>query len=328
MWAERDHAMRCLLKGPIAGVFAVAAGLSVAMSAVRADENAVAVQQDNTTVKIALGTRPLMVYRFAEVPKKPYVQELFTPAGVNVLRDSPADHKHHHALMFAVGVDGVDFWSENDACGRQESRGIAGAATSARPGGSQAQMIEQLAWLGPRSSEPLLVERRTIAACRSKDGSATLLTWQTQLQPPAGKDRAVLGGSHYFGLGLRFVVSMDKDGRHFNAENKEGETVRGTERLTAVKWSAYTASADGKPVTVALFDHPSNPRHPARMFTMTQPFAYLSATLNLWKEPLAVSAGKPLELKYGVAVWDGEADAAQVERVYQEWFEATKGVQP
>ena len=42
-----------------------------------------------------------------------------------------------------------------------------------------------------------------------------------------------------------------------------------------------------KRTTVAVFDHPTNPRHPATMFTMPN-FAYISATLNLMKEPLKV----------------------------------------
>ena len=45
------------------------------------------------------------------------------------------------------------------------------------------------------------------------------------------------------------------------------------------------------------------------MFRMLDPFAYLSATLNLYKEPLEIVAGKPLELAYGVALWDGEIPA-------------------
>ena len=72
-------------------------------------------------------------------------------------------------------------------------------------------------------------------------------------------------------------------------------------------------------VTVALFDHPSNVRHPARMFTMTAPFAYLAATLNLWKETLKLEPGTTLKLVYGVAVWDGNVEPAQVEALYRRW---------
>ena len=97
--------------------------------------------------------------------------------------------------------------------------------------------------------------------------------------------------------------------------------VRGEERVLATKWCAYTAAADGKPVTLALFDYPDNPRHPAAMFTMAEPFAYLAATLNLWKQPMQVAAGKPLQLRYGVALWDGEAQREEIERAYRAWID-------
>jgi hypothetical protein len=170
-----------------------------------------------------------------------------------------------------------------------------------------------------RSSEALLIEHRAIEAYQADDLSATLLTWCTLLEPAPGKDSVILTGSHYFGLGMRFVESMDLGGRFFNSEGIEGELVRGSERLTAARWCAYVASADGGKVTVAIFDHPTNPRHPARMFTMTPPFAYLAATLNLWKEPMTLQTGKPLALKYGVAVWDGEAEAKRIDSLYQRW---------
>lgn len=287
-------------------------------------EEAIAIQQDNTTAKVVLSGQTVLEYRFADVPKKPYVSRLLTPRGINVLRDSPADHKHHHGLMFAVAVDGVDFWSENERCGRQESRGIAGAVTTTQPGGSRAQLIDQLAWVGPQSGGPLMLERRTICVGRSKDGRATLVTWQARLEPPPGKPKAVLAGSHYFGLGMRFLASMDSGGHVFNAEDRPGQNVRGTEQLTPARWVAYTASADGKPVTAALLDAPTNPRHPARMFTMTNPFAYLSATLDLAREPLEIQAGKPVDLCYGVALWDGHVGPAEVRAAYEEWLAQIK----
>ncbi|HUT12972.1 MAG TPA: hypothetical protein VMY42_20925, partial [Thermoguttaceae bacterium] len=64
---------------------------------------------------------------------------------------------------------------------------------------------------------------------------------------------------------------------------------------------------------------PRNPRHPATMFTMPRGFAYLAATLNLSKEPLTVEAKQPLELNYGVALWDGEIEVAEVEELYRRW---------
>ena len=79
----------------------------------------------------------------------------------------------------------------------------------------------------------------------------------------------MLSGIHYYGLGMRFLTSMDNGGRFFNADDKPGDVIGGDQRLTPTKWCAYTAKADGKPVTVAIFDHPANLRHPAKLFTMT-----------------------------------------------------------
>ena len=145
---------------------------------------------------------------------------------------------------------------------------------------------------------------------------------ESKLSPAEGLDAVKLGGHHYYGLGMRFLKSMDGGGRFFNASKQPGNVVNGSERLVAARWCAYTARADGKPVTVAIFDHPSNPRHPNKMFTMTPPFAYLSATLNLWKEPLLLKAGAKLKLSYAVAAWDGETSAAEIESLYEKWSNA------
>ncbi len=129
-----------------------------------------------------------------------------------------------------------------------------------------------------------------------------------------------LSGSHYFGLGMRFLESMDKIGWFRNADDRPGEVVRGDERLVQSAWCAYSAEANGKPVTVAMFDHPHNPR-PAMWFTMAKPFAYLSATLNLHEQPLIVSSGEPLLLRYGVALWDGRISSESIDRFYHRWAE-------
>jgi hypothetical protein len=117
---------------------------------------------------------------------------------------------------------------------------------------------------------------------------------------------------------MRFVESMDTGGEFLTPAEEEGVVVQGTEKATRATWSAFHGNADGKPVTVAMFDAPDNPRHPATWFTMTAPFAYLSATMNL-TEKMTISRDQPLKAKYGVAVWDGTVDKAEIERVYQAW---------
>ena len=87
---------------------------------------------------------------------------------------------------------------------------------------------------------------------------------------------------------------------------------------------AYVTSADGKPVTVAMFSKPSNYRHPTYWFTMTTPFAYITATLNLDKQPHNMKRGSPLDLTYGVAVFDGKQDVLAIDKVCNQWLELIK----
>ena len=264
----------------------------------------------------------LLRYCYKDVPFKPYVKELFTPGGVNVLLDAPADHLHHHALMFAVTADGTDFWAEQSAAGgpgRQAHQRFDEVKVEKRGDAHFAGFSQQVDWQNPQTGQLVLKEIRTIEICNLAKPKAVLLTWQSQFEAPDAKESVTLSGSHYQGLGMRFVRSMDLEGEVRNADGKPGVVFRGEERLVRSRWCAYTAKADGKDVTVAMFDHPRNERHPATWFMMNKPFAYLSATLALHEQPLKVEPGKPLVLRYGVALWDGRIEDAKIEELYKRW---------
>ena len=269
------------------------------------------------SVTICADGSELLRYNYRGVPFKPYVRQIASPKGVSILREAPHDHLHHHALMFALAVDGVDFWSEKKINGRQVHRSFVDVRIDRSDGELRSGFTELLDWIAPGDRGVLVTEHRTIEVHGGPD--ASVLTWRSRLTLPAGKKTARLTGAHYFGLGMRFVPSMDTGGRFDNAGGKDGKVVRGTEKLTPATWCAYFAKADKKAVTVVMFDHPGNPRHPAAWFTMTKPFAYLSATMNLSKKPLTLTADKPLVLQYGVAVWDGHVDRDRIEKAYRKW---------
>jgi hypothetical protein len=258
-----------------------------------------------------------MVYRYADVPFKPYVEFLASPSGVNVLRDAPADHRHHHGLMLALGLEGIDFWAEQPDCGRQLHRGIGAVRSDRVQDLFRASFTERIDWIDPRNNKPLMQERRTIEVCYAEDLEASLLTWESHLSLPPGRSSVQIWGRPYFGLGMRFIQSMDRNGVFLNAA---GNTkVEGTNGVRS-NWCAYRAAADGQPLTVAMFDSPENDRHPATWYTLDELFAYLSCTMNLSKEPLILNTGKPRVLRYAVSVWDGEIGAARIEGLYRRWI--------
>jgi len=259
---------------------------------------------------------------------KPYIRELLSPKGVNPLRDNIPDHIHHHALMYAVAVDGVDFWSETPKCGKQVQRGISTAARSVN-GHSASAIGAVIDWTKPDGGTIVATETRTIVLYSNPEAAGpTLVSWRTQLAPPAGAESIKLTGSHYFGLGMRLAKSMDNASTFTFADpNAKSLTVRGDERLTPSAWAACTGAVDGNTVTVAMFDHPDNPR-PALWFTMSNPFSYLSATINLWKDPMVVKAGQELDVCYGVAVWDGQATREQIGAACQRWRKLAPSLKP
>ncbi len=273
-------------------------------------------------VSLLSNGKPVLRYRFNDVVYKPYAEFLYTPAGVNILRDSPFDHKHHHSLMYAIKINGVNFWEEYNEPGLQKHEKFSrfDRDTCLKKEILAAGFTEQLTWHHPKANKLLAHESRSIAALKPTGLDASFVMWQTELRPPEGVDALTLTGAHYHGLGMRFLTSMDTDGEFRNSENKQGTVFRGTERLLKANWCAYTAKADGKVVTVAMFSHPRNPRHPTRWFIMNAPFAYLSATMTLHENPYTVKAGTPFVVRYGIAVWDGRPETEAIEALYQRWI--------
>jgi len=272
---------------------------------------------EETAIKATSDGRPMFEYRFApDVAFKPYIFQLYSPGGVPILRDAPVDHIHHHGLMFAVAVNGVTFWEEVI---KKET--IGGREIPRQTEVTGGCIRQQLDWQTPKG-ELVLREKRSIQPLSNPD--ATLLTWRCRLETPPGKEAVTLSGHPYYGLGARLLESMDKVGKFMNSTGQPGESIGGDHRLSPASWVACTGpTADGRMVTIAILDHQGNFRYPSQKFTMAVPFAYIATTLN-WKEPFPIKAGEPLDLCYGVAVWDGAVKSEQIEKACREWQENTR----
>lgn len=325
MRRDTGHHESC--RGPFPPRAAVPAYLLIALilaplaaPPARGADRMTAVDKDGRVV-FKEGDRLLLEYRYGGkgfIAYKPYVRHLPSPSGVRWLRDNVADHIHHHALMFAVAVDGVTFWPERKKSGRQvhQQREVRSRAADA---GKSWTLDGRINWQGPGGKKTMAVERRTLQLHGGLPG-CTLLTWRTVLSPPDGGDAIRLSGSHYYGLGARFVKTMDgKCTFMFADPAAKGETVRGDEKLTGSDWAACSGPAGDTTVTVALFDHPGNPR-PALWFTMGKPFAYLAATVNVYRTPITIEKDESLPFVYGVAVWDGRPGREAVDTTRQRWL--------
>ena len=262
-------------------------------------------------------------------PNKPYIAQLFAPGEkpVPLLEDSPPDHFHHHGLMFALGVEATDFWAEKDIknAGRQEV-----VETTDAPAGHG--FTQKLRWLATDGT-PLLDESRRVRVRAEGRGADAVhwLDWESTLTPAAGRESVRLSGAHYFWLGMRFLSAWDNQGEFIWADPAAPPAVGG-EKVSPGDWCAVRNTIEGRPVTVLMLAHGTNPR-PGEWFTMSKPFCYLSATLNLKKEPYTLAKGQQWTLRYSLAVLSTPADHTRLANIAAAWkdsnpFATTETSQP
>ncbi|MFB3825840.1 MAG: PmoA family protein [Bryobacteraceae bacterium] len=223
---------------------------------------------------------------------KPYVHPLYFPDGREATLDGPKDHVHHRGLMLGWNdVNGYDFWGE-------ENPGPHGRIVQVRSGVNH--------WTA--ADKVLLEERREIRAAPLPEGN--WLEWRSELRARA--EAVTLSGEKhpYDGLGVRFIREMDGGGCLNSRGTREIDKANGE----PAAWCAYYRAGVGG---AALFDHPSNPRHPTPFFVMNR-FGYLSAAPT-FREPLHLKPGEALRFRWGVLVFLSEPESGALGRRWREW---------
>ncbi len=297
---------------------ATAAGLLCGLAVTCLAAGPLIVAEENThTVALSAGDRPVLEYRQTPDPNKVYVSKLYSPGGTQVLLDSPADHVHHHALMLGLDVDGVSFWVDGEKHGTQKPR---------RPATVTANALQQtLDWVTPEG-RALLVEERRITIHPVEGDAFTLITWHSTLTPARGvKQLNLFTRRSYEGLGLRLPKSMDRKAEFEFVNEVDSTPVRNTEKVTWAGGVACMGPAEnGKTVTVAMFAYPPHCVHRTHWFTMSDSLTYMTATMDLYRQPVLLREDQVIEIKHGIAVWDGAAHKGSVGKARNVWAKAVE----
>jgi hypothetical protein len=271
--------------------------------------------------------RKLLDYAFAANQFKSYVRELRTLGGDNVLRDAPADHLHHHGLMYAIRINGVNFWEEVGECGHERSVKLLAQPVDADAAGHpRARFTQWLHWvahtnraLADTAPVALLIEKRTLTLTVNEADGEVALEWRGDFEAGPGAANLRLHGSDYNGLGLRLPVEFDHAARHLNSENVPYKEATQRDVITA-RWSAVAGSVGNHDITVAIFARPEVMAGTTRFFTMLDPFCYLSVTQNLDKTPLEYKTGDHFSVRYLVSAWSRHPTAPQLEERHSRWL--------
>jgi len=275
-------------------------------------------------------SRPLLAYTFATNQFKPYVRELYTLRGENVLLDAPSDHLHHHGLMYAIRVNGVNFWEEKTDPGVEKPKELLSHKAGVAKGVPQASFTQLIHWVANTNRHvansaavAMLIERRTLKLTVNEAQQEIAVEWISEFKAGPVAGGVQVHGTEYNGLGFRPVRAFDK-AAEFQDSLGAAFTTPQPRTMPAAEWTSMSARLDSKPVSVAMFGDPANARGNAVFFTMREPFAYLAATQAINKEPISHATGDKFHLRYLVTVNSELQTPAQLAQRYQAWLKRSE----
>jgi hypothetical protein len=309
-------------------------------------------------IDVMVDGKPFTSYIWPGTLKKPTLHPIRSGAGVVVTRGFPpaagerADHPHHVGLWFNYGdVNGYDFWNHSSAItdpARLEKMGriVHVGITKMDSGRGHGELGVKTRWVTAQNGTPIIEEETTFTFRATADGLRTI-DRATHLTA-AGQD-VVFADNKEGMLGLRVIRALEdpaeKSGEFVDAAGKvtkvealdstgvtgvytssEGKT-GGKVWGTRGKWTSLGGTVDGRPVTIAILDHPGNPGYPtywhARGYGLFAANPLGQAVFSEGKEKLnfTLKRGQNQLFRYRVLIADRALTPAEMETQYQTWIE-------
>ncbi|HVX84077.1 MAG TPA: DUF6807 family protein [Phycisphaerae bacterium] len=257
-------------------------------------------------------------YRFEEGLPKPCFHPLVTGKGHVVTLFEPSDHAWHRGLWFTIKfINGTNFWEEQAPFGVQRSA----SEPHARMTGPASLAIEHALQWTSEATGPVVDERREIEI-RGTDGGMEI-DWSSELLAlqDLTLDRTPFttwGG--YSGLTFRASRELHQ-AEYLLPSGEKKQPLLGEPH----EWVALQARVDGGPeeyVTVAMVDHPENPRAPLpeqpadrRMtpwYGKADPYYVFYNAAFMFHSGMQVRRGERLRFRYRVLIQDGLASSEAV----------------
>jgi hypothetical protein len=222
----------------------------------------VRISEVGDTLEVTINGEPFTQYHFKNV-SRPFLYPVLGPGGAPMTRDWPMnegpndekDHPHHRSLWYAHGeINGVDFWSESTNAGKTVHDGFIEVSS-----GQDVGVIKSRQKLVAKDGQVIATDVRTIRIHNTEP--YRLLDYEVTIHASAGD--LVLGDTKEGTMAIRVAPTINLKGKVAQGHIVNSESVRDGETWgKRAKWCDYYGPVNGQTVGVAIFDHPSNPRHP------------------------------------------------------------------
>jgi hypothetical protein len=327
----------------------------IALAALLMAQPGVAVERSDTHLTFTTGGRLLTRYQYAgDVQEekgtgrkplaKPFFHPLPAPDGTPVTRAWPmargtpgetTDHFHQKSVWFCHGdiepgwtklttksadgrVGAANFWTEATGHGRI-------VCVAVEPAADSAGVVRTRNEWRTADGLKLLDEVRLIRVEPRPEG--TLIALDITLTAPDGPitfgdtKEGAMGVRVHDGLTVKAGGTVTAaDGTRAAAPAKDNLPMWGR----AADWHDYSGTLDGKPVGLAVFDHPQNQPRAAwhtRAYGLmaANPFGRARSGFPLYKgqpELAKLAKGESLRLRYGVYAHAGDAISGKVAEAF------------
>lgn len=276
---------------------------------------------------------------------KPFFYPIIGPTGLPMTRKWPVeeaaegeadDHIHHRGMWYGLGnVNGLDFW--HYAGDEKKKDKVFGTIKHIAMNGvtmSKEDIVfkTKSEWLEHADqTKRVMSDQREFRLFYRKDGA---LVVDAKISLIADNGDVLIKDDKEGAWSIRTQPKLRlegdvAEGSIINSDGVTGKDVWGKR----AKWVAFWGQIDGKTCGIAIFDHPTNLRHPtwwhARdygLFT-ANPFGMSDFERGKHKRGAgnhAVKAGEQLDLQYRFVFFAGTAEEADIANKYDQWVKDTK----
>ena len=295
----------------------------VPAAAISADAPAYRWKTEKDSLSLLAGEKVVYTCHFAAGGGHPYIHPVCLPGGPVLTALAPKDHPWHRGLWFSWKfLNGVNYW-EFPAERPNQPDGKTAVVGPATVSATETTATFKLR-LEYSKAQVVLAEERTLAASFPRPDGSYIIDWTSKF---TAKDQDVVfertppqeapwGG--YGGLGFRASKTM----REFRAVDSEGRTGRVQAHGKQARWMDFSGvfgeqNEEPAAAGTAIFDHPSNPRHPAPWYLSDNADLPYFGPALLFAEPMTLKAGDSRTIKYRILVHPGMGDKTTLEKEYQ-----------
>ena len=263
---------------------------------------------------------------------RPFLFPIIGPGGAKMTRNWPIvegvpneqeDHPHQKSLWWAHGdMNGVDFWAETAKSGKTVHEEF-----TAIESGEVGVIKSRNKYVAP-DGKVVCRDERFLRIYPGSQGR----TFDFEITLRGGDDGLTLGDTKEGTMAMRLAATMRLKGKVGKGHivNSEGQRDGQTWGKRA-KWVDYYGPVEDNIVGVAIFDHPSNPRHPT--WWHVRDYGLFAANPfgihDFEKKPpgtgdLKVGAAEKITFKYRFYLHSGDEKEGKVSDEYDRYVKQSR----